>query len=233
MFGKRRPGGGGNGENIGHRDGAVQEPLELHELGAPGADGRRAQRDRVHAVPGRRPGKLHGSGHVRRLPHKDCRHERRVRQGLLRQPVQADIEPGHVQQVRLRDSPEERAAGRHAAGGRFRRDRRRTRSGVGLCDVRGDWHAPAVDILRAVSSDVFRRSQHRRRRAQPGRRVLDVRRFRRTEDVRPKVHQHPCVFVRQCRGHVPGIRAQDSRSETFRPERASSAVVGVLERPFH
>lgn len=45
-----------------------QEPLELRERGAGRAHGRRARRDGVHAVPGRRPRQLHGGGHVRAVP---------------------------------------------------------------------------------------------------------------------------------------------------------------------
>jgi len=53
--------------NTGHRNGAGKESLELHELGAQIADGHRTHRDRFHAVSGRQPDKLYGSGYVSRL----------------------------------------------------------------------------------------------------------------------------------------------------------------------
>jgi len=53
--------------NTGHRNDSGKEPLELYELGAQIADGRRTHRDRFHAVSGRRPDKLYGSGYVSRL----------------------------------------------------------------------------------------------------------------------------------------------------------------------
>lgn len=55
-------------EDIGRADDRGQEPLELYAERAPRAHGQRPHRNGVHAIPGRRQGELHRSGHVRDNP---------------------------------------------------------------------------------------------------------------------------------------------------------------------
>jgi len=112
---------GGRHEGVGRGNDSGQEPLELYAGRAPGAHRRRAHGHRVHAVPGRRPGQLHGGGHVRGVPHEAGRGHVRG-DGQVRRAVVHTAADRHHQPVAVRRHIRGRShERRHAAAGRPRR----------------------------------------------------------------------------------------------------------------
>jgi len=212
-----------------------QEPLELHEGRARGADGHRTRGHGVHAVPGRRPRQLHGGGHVRR-PARETRPGPERDVGAAGQPGRVDARrPGHGQGV-LRHGVHQRPSDGNAAGrarGRLRRDPRRAAVDrlhvVPVGRVR-----LAVDLRDTASVRDVPGARSRRTRAQSRVRVQLLRAAPRARHVRPTVHQRRTVGVQLARVPPRRALAQVHPAETLRPRvRVRPAVRDIHEHPPH
>lgn len=228
---------GGECADIGRRDDRRQKPLERHERRPPGAGGRRARRHRVHSVRGRRPRKLHGSGHIRRVPDGN-RLGRAGTAAKLREPGQdvADVRrpgPGAVRH-NLRERPDETGVG-VAPPRPIRRDHHRTLLvGLRVVVVRGHQIGLAAHLRHAATGDRLHGARHHRPPLQPDCRFQPIGPSRRSKDVRPEVDEHRSAGVRRVRARVQGVDFPVQRTESvLRFGRARPTVVSVREQPFH
>lgn len=198
--------GGGQREDFGCGDGAGPESLELHERRAPVADGRRSPRDRVHAISGRRPGQLHGGGHVvRRFPvdfrRRHCRAVDRARPA-----VRADGRIGRFEPTVLRRGVRRRPVERDNRPRARRRFRRRHRRTVGrrLRVPLGRLAALATDLRDSVADHFVRGTSVHRTRVQPRVRGAYDSSLRRSRHVRPTVRQRRATVLRHNDDQLPG-----------------------------
>jgi len=220
-------------ERIGHRDDHGQEPLEFHERAAPGPDGQRSSRYRVHSVSGRRADQLHGDRHSRR----DCRGGPRHRHAVVRagelQEVRRDDPVGHEHvtvRVRrdLRERQDERSARRRAGPRAVRFDYHRA-GGVGVRDLRGGHVERARRVLGTFADEDHHRAQRDRRRAEPGDRVTRDGLPLRSQNARPAVHEHSVLRVQRVLERAQRMRDEGDRSQRLRSGGSGQTVDSVPE----
>jgi len=194
-------------ERVGRGNDRGQEPLELHAGRAQIAHGRRARGHRVHAVPGRRAGQLHGGGHVRGVPHEAGRGPGRGA-GEVRRAVVYTAADRHRQQVAVRRHIPGRPDEGRDATARPRHGRRRLRychrraHGFGVRLARGHRYGAAAGVRRPVADDQPLRGRVPGTRPEPGRRVPLYGRPRGAPIVRSTVRQRCAVGVQRVRSPV-------------------------------
>lgn len=173
-------------QNPSDRDRVREKSLELHERSAQGVDGQRTQRYRFHAVSGRRPGELHGSGHFRAVPGPG-RQGTRANDNVFQHLLERDwfwIFPG---QDGLRRSGQKRSDERNPearTARELRRTTRRARHRLYQSDAHGGRGGSAGYIHRSDGDFVLKRVPGPRRDLEPGGRSSDIGRPRRSENVR-------------------------------------------------
>lgn len=223
---------GGRREDIGRGIDRGQESLELHAGRAPRVDGQRARRHRVHAVRGRRPGQLHRSGLVQRVPDK-ARHgfvddNRTVHQRHFSDTAQRHHEQTTVRR-RVRQRPYEGDfTGRQRC--RFRRGNGRA-AGLDLHLVRGGQTGSAHDLRDPVADDHSPRTRVPRPRPQSRDRLPPAGRPRRSPVVRPTVHQRGLVRVLRVLDRVHRMVREARRPETVRSRSDRAAVRDHRQQP--
>lgn len=229
--------GGRKRPDTGRGNGGREEPLELHERGAPIVDRGRARGNGVHAVPGRRrrrrPGELHRGGHVRAVPDASGRGSVAAggqvpRTGRVHARVSrvksAQLRRDHAAPAFRRDTaqPERRARA-------VRPDRHGT-AVHGLHVARGPYARLAHRVRHPVGHDHARGTRPHRARVAPRVRLPPVGRPRRAADVRPQVHQHPDAGVHRGDARVRQPDAEGHRPATVRPEPRGPPVRDIPEQ---